>query len=80
MNCIPERLLEFETSHATSFRCLLGVGGNGVGLYHYQAHQSVRVAVYDVSLKLVLERVPALVGVGMEDTGVQCLRSPSRRS
>ena len=41
-----------------------------MGLYHYEAHQSVRVAVDDVTLKLVLEGVPALVGVGMEDTGV----------
>ena len=41
-----------------------------MGLYHYQAHQSVRVAVDDVTLKLVLEGVPALVGVGMEDAGV----------
>ena len=49
---------------------LFGVGGDGVGLYHYESHESVRVAVDYVALELVLKGVPALVGVGVEDATV----------
>ncbi len=48
----------------------LRVGGDGVGLDHDETHEPVGVAVDDVALKLVLEGVPALVGMGVEYPGV----------
>ena len=62
------------------FGGLFGVGGDGVGLDHYEPHQAVRVAVYDVALEFVLEGVATLVRVGVEDSRSRFRRSPSRRS